>query len=442
MSSILGRIYNRMLSDIKKLMSPHHFYFIQGHPELTEDEVAQVSSILHSTCPEIIDQYEKEMTALIGEGYGMSFAAGRMAFYSVLNALNIGQGDEVILLGFTCSVMVNAVLRTGAKPIFTDIDLETFGSDPKSIKDKITNRTKMVVAQHTFGIPCKIEEIKKIVRKRGIFLVEDCALTLGSTSNGTKVGNFGDAAIFSTDHTKPLNTLIGGFLYTRNSKLFNKITYNSSSIPQLDFAHQERLYNELLYERDLYEFGHHRRAIFRNVLTSIYLRMTSTNNNPVFLEEDYGDPIKISDKYPYPSKMPSFLAQIGIFELKRWHNESKRRTKLLEAYISIVQNSGNANWLPKAYQDSSLDIIPLRFIFTHSGAAKIKSKMEKYLSTNMFWFKQPIVCCPAGMDELFYIDGTCRRSEEAGKNIINWPCAISSTGEEKILDVFKNIMCS
>lgn len=435
-------LVNRILRDISILLSPYHYYFIQGHSHLTESEINEVRHTLEYGGLDVVKQYDVEMAALIGSGYGLSFAAGRMAFYSLLKSLNIGNGDEVILLGFTCSVMVNAVLRTGAKPVFTDVDLETFGSDPEAIEDKITNRTRMVVAQHTFGIPCKIEEIAKIVRKYGLFLVEDCALTLDSSSGGIKVGNFGDAAIFSTDHTKPLNTLIGGFLYTRDAKLFGKIADNAASLPHLDVAHQRRLYERFLYERSYYAFRHHCRTIFRNGLASFNRRLFRSNRHPVFLEEDYGKPTESGVKYPYPAKIPPFLAQVGLLELKRWNNEREKRINLLKSYIRIMRTSGGTNWLPKAYEESSLDIVPLRFIFTHPDAVKIRLRMEKYVDTNMFWFKQPIVCCPAGMDNLGYIIGTCNRAEVAGVYIINWPCVIPDGGEENILEVFQKVMCS
>ena len=119
--------------------------------------------------------------------------------------------------------MVNSIIIVGAKPVYSDIDLNTFGSCPESIKSKISSKTKMIIAQHTLGIPCKIEKILEISKKKNIFLLEDCALSLGSKSSNIVLGNFGDAAIFSTDHSKPLNTLIGGMVYTKNIDLHKKI---------------------------------------------------------------------------------------------------------------------------------------------------------------------------------------------------------------------------
>ena len=201
----------------KNLTLPYKFGFVTGHSYLTAGQISKIRKTLSSNNSlDVVSSYEHQMTSLIGSGFGISFAAGRMAFYSLLKALNIGIGDEVILPGFTCSVMPNAVWRSGAIPVFADIDKDTFGSDPVEIEKRISSRTKLIVAQHSFGIPCDIPAIVEVGKKHGIFVVEDCAIALDSAINGIKVGNWGDAAIFSTDHSKPLNTLIGGFLYTKD----------------------------------------------------------------------------------------------------------------------------------------------------------------------------------------------------------------------------------
>jgi len=126
----------------KYLITPYRIGFVRGHYYLTSTQVSQVEEIFDTSDDDrSVAAYERRMAALIGDGSGVSFAAGRMAFYTLLKALGVGEGDEVILLGFTCSVMVNAVWRSGARPVFADIDESTFGSDAKEILKKITDRT-------------------------------------------------------------------------------------------------------------------------------------------------------------------------------------------------------------------------------------------------------------------------------------------------------------
>ena len=131
-----------------------------------------------------------------------------MALYAILSSLDIGRGDEVIITGFTCAVVPNAVLRAGAIPVYCDISVDNFGTCSKSLSTLITSRTRVIIAQHTFGIPCDIDRIAKVAKINGIILVEDCALSLGSKLKGRSLGTYGDFAIFSTDHSKPINTMV------------------------------------------------------------------------------------------------------------------------------------------------------------------------------------------------------------------------------------------
>ena len=84
-------------------------------------------------------------------------------------------------------------------------------------------KTKLIIVQHTFGIPSEIIEIIEFSKKRKIRVLEDCAISFGSSVNGEILGNFGDAAIFSTDHSKPINTIVGGILYSKNKKVIEKV---------------------------------------------------------------------------------------------------------------------------------------------------------------------------------------------------------------------------
>jgi hypothetical protein len=154
-----------------------------------------------------------ESTGGSDPGPGVSFAAGRMAFYAVLNALGVGSGDEVILPGFTCSVMPNAVWRTGARPVFADIEAGTFGSGAGGIAARITSRTKAVVAQH-YSASCKFLRSWNFA-ENGAWRSRRLRhhLTPPMTK---KVRNWGDAAIFSW--TQQTSYTYGRFCYTNDER--------------------------------------------------------------------------------------------------------------------------------------------------------------------------------------------------------------------------------
>ena len=255
---IADRFFNALL--------PYQIGFVRGHSYLSEAQLAELKMIIQKgPQPELVNAYEQRFAGLIGSGEAVSFAAGRMAFFSLLRALEIKEGDEVILPSFTCSVMLNAIWRTGAKPVFTDIDNGTFGSSAECIESHITSKTKVIVAQHSFGIPCDIDRISSLGRKRGIFVVEDCAITLDSSISKVKVGNWSDAAFFSTGHSKPINTMIGGIFYSRDKTLSEKMRKAAFSLPDLSGEHQKYIYDQLIFEMERYRPSYYPRLPFYNM---------------------------------------------------------------------------------------------------------------------------------------------------------------------------------
>lgn len=430
---------------VKKLFKLFHlisfkeyYGFVQGHSYLTAENIFILSNLVRNfkSYKQIIKEYENEFTSLIGTGYGLSFAAGRMAFYSLMKVLNIGKGDEVILVGSTCSVMPNAVIRTGAKPVFADIDKDTLGSSAAEIEKEITLNTKLIVAQHSFGIPCKIDEIVALGKRENIFVLEDCAISFDSSIDGKKVGNWGDAAIFSTDHSKPINTLIGGFFYSKSRELYNKIQNYQENIPNLKSAHQKRLFKQLLWERKFYTPPKYVYGVILNILKR---KLFPRDNIFTFLEADYSNnPSDEFSSYPYPAKLPPFLAQLGIYELKRWQDEKKIRVELLERFKKISIEKNIYQYLPKAYFDKRLEIVPLRFVFAHCDSKLIKKKMSRYIDISWFWFQQPIIACnnPA---EFGYVYGSCNISETLGHEVINWPCVLDHKYHTQILKIFEKV---
>lgn len=144
---------------------------------------------------------------------------GRSALYAFLKGLEAQRGDEVILQAFTCVAAVNPIVWAGFNPVFVDMDADTFAISLLSLERHITDRTRAIVVQHTFGLPAPIEEITALGRNRGIVVVEDCAHALGLESGGDMLGTTGDAAILSFGIEKTLRTKAGGALLLNNPEL-------------------------------------------------------------------------------------------------------------------------------------------------------------------------------------------------------------------------------
>ena len=117
--------------------------------------------------------------------------------YAILKALDVGDGDEVILPGYTCVMDVNPIKYLGAKPVYVDIDPITYNLDVSLLEETITPQTKVIVAQHTYGYPCEMDAIMAIAARHDLPVVEDCCLALGSKYKGKTCGTFGAAAYWS-----------------------------------------------------------------------------------------------------------------------------------------------------------------------------------------------------------------------------------------------------
>ncbi len=412
-----------------------------GHTELNRKRISELEKLIDNVSGnDIQEQFNRRFAGMVGRGAGISFASGRMALYCFLKSIEVGPGDEVILPAFTCSVMVNAILRTGAKPVFCDIDRHTFGSCAAAIDKKITGRTRVIIAQHSFGIPCEINDIVDLATHKNLYLVEDSAITFCSSRNGTQTGNFGDVAIFSTDHHKPLNTVTGGFLYTNNLNILKSVRKNFPAVPSLDPFHQLSIFKQLLFERRWMLPGKYPRARIFSFLNAAKNRLLKTPDLKG-LETDYGRPENLLQSYyPYPAQLPAFVAQLGLWQLDQWPFEAQRRKNLLNTYLKIAKDSGIKNVLPGIYFDPQVDIIPLRFVYCHPEAQTHRNRMSKRIDTRQTWFREPVVECEKTPQEMGYALGSCPTAERVCEEIINWPCLAPLSWQERLIAFYRQVV--
>ena len=147
------------------------------------------------------------------------FWRGRVALYAILRALGVGPGDEVIVPAFTCVAVPNAVLYTGATPVYVDIDEATYCADPAAVAAAMTPRTRVVLAQNTFGLSADLDALTAAARPHGAAVVDDCTHGLGGTYKGRPNGAAADAAFYSTQWSKPISTGLGGFAVTTDAAI-------------------------------------------------------------------------------------------------------------------------------------------------------------------------------------------------------------------------------
>ncbi len=178
-----------------------------------------------------IDKFSKEIIKRTSSENIFYYWKGRVGLYALLKAMGVKAGDEVILPAYTCVVVPNAILYLGAKPIYIDVNSDTYNMNTALLKKAITDRTKVIICQNTYGLSTDLEEIHSIAQENGIYTIEDCTHGFGGTYNGVPHAFYCDASFFSTQWNKPFSTGIGGFLTTNNKELAQKIsTLNTALI--------------------------------------------------------------------------------------------------------------------------------------------------------------------------------------------------------------------
>lgn len=195
----------------------HRLHRIQVmEPLLTGNELSYVTECIKtnwiSSQGPFVRKFEKMLSDYCGMPYALSTSNGTTALHLALEALGIGQGDEVIVPDLTFAATINCVLHAKAIPIIVDIDPVTWTISPELIRKAITPKTKAIIPVHLYGQPCAMGEILSIAKEHGLFVVEDCAEALGSSIEGRMVGSFGDVAAFSFFGNKTITTGEGGML--------------------------------------------------------------------------------------------------------------------------------------------------------------------------------------------------------------------------------------
>ena len=195
-----------------------------------------------------VRELEEKFAKLCNVKYAVAVNSGTAALHASLKAADVGQGDEVITTPFTFIATANTILMQNAKPIFADIMEDTFNINPDEIKDKITGKTKAVVAVDLYGHPCDYDEINEITGKNKIPIIEDACQAVNAEHNGKKAGSFGDMAAFSFYATKNITCGEGGIVttdnkdYAENIKLFRQHGRSKmSSYEYIDLGYNYRM---------------------------------------------------------------------------------------------------------------------------------------------------------------------------------------------------------
>jgi perosamine synthetase len=195
-----------------------------ARPAIGQDEISAVTAVLESgmlAAGERVAEFEKKFADYCGTTHAVAINNGTAALHAALLAADIGVGDEVIVPSFSFIATATAVSMTGAKPIFVDVNEQTFGIDPAQVEGSVTPKTKAVIGVHLFGQPFDVPGIQQVCESHNLTLIEDAAQAHGAMYNGEKTGGFGQFGCFSFYATKNMTTGEGGMV-TTSDKAYNE----------------------------------------------------------------------------------------------------------------------------------------------------------------------------------------------------------------------------
>jgi perosamine synthetase len=355
----------------------------------------------------ITKEIERKLSKYFVGHDAVLLSSGRSAIYHTLMALGVDKGDEVIIQAFTCLAVPAPVMWTGAKPIYADIQRETYNFDIEDVKKKISSRTKAIIVQHTFGIPAPVRELKKLAEEHKIFLIEDLAHSFGATVNGQMLGTFGDAAILSFGRDKTVSCVFGGAVISSNTELVDKIRseQNNHSHPPFWWTKQQLLHPLLMaVVKPLYfSFG------IGKALLVVAQKMKLLSLAVSKKEKAGVKPSHLNWRF---SPALGFLLDNQLDKIDRY---TDRRREIAGKYISkfkmdatygLVQD--NVGWL--------------RFPLTVDNPKNVFSEAKNINILLGDWYGDPVTPIDPDKPKLArYVPGSCPNAEYMSAHVVNLP---------------------
>jgi len=386
-----------------------------------DDTVLAIKLLLgmvsHSKLNSSMTVFQKEFSDYFGGRHVSLFSSGRAGLCYALKSLNLEHEDEVIIQAFTCVAVPDAVLWAGLKPIFADIDKQSYNFDLKDLKKKISKKTRVIIIQHTFGIPAQMDEIKAIAKKFDLYLIEDCAHSLGGMYKKEKFGTIGDLAVFSFGRDKMISCVYGGAVITNSNKIKNSLLQQEKTLvmPPISFIRQQ-LYYLIIYVISLPFYN-----IFLGKLFLWFAGKFELLSRAVYKKELYGE-------------RPSFLA---------YHLSPYFAPLLLQQFRKLSRFNKHRKNLSRFYiENLKLDLEPLPYIRI---PVKVGDKNKVLLLAKKKgihlgnWYRGPID--PPESNNAVFDYKKCITAEHLGEHTINLPTHINTALSDalKIVNFLKEI---
>lgn len=373
-----------------------------GHQYIDEADIQSVVDVLKSdylTCGPKIEEAERKLCDITGAKYAVLIANGTAALHAMMFAAGIGPGDEVITTPITFAASANCILYCGGTPVFADINSETYNIDPKSIEEKITSKTKAIVAVDFTGQVVEIDEVRAICDRYNLIFIEDAAHSLGTKYNGKPVGGIADMTEFSFHPVKTCTAGEGGAVTTNDDELYKRL------------------------------------LLFRtHGITRVQDWMDKPTEGGWYYQQiDLG----------YNYRMTDIQAALLSSQLDKLEKFGKRRKELVKRYdeaFSVMQEIVVQKEIPESDTVRHLYVIQLNLDMLTCGRREVFDALQaEGVGVNVHYI--PVYSFPY-YQKLGYKMGDCPQAEKLYERIISIPLYYSMTDEEqeKVIKSVKKVV--
>jgi perosamine synthetase len=278
-----------------------------------------------------ISEFEQAFAGFIGVPDAVTVPSGRAGLRFLFEALDLKPGVEVICSAFAYPIVPFLVKSMGFKLRFVDCEMQTLGMDPAALDAAISEETAAVVVTHLYGVPCQVREIAEICKARGVLLIEDCAHCYGASVGGRKAGAFGDAAYFSFETSKVINTMGGGMVTVRDVALGERVRNAGSAEPQkrlgwlikrlLKTSFEATVTNPLVFNLGVYQ--------------ALRWAPRGSAEEDRFASGYHGDEVSMAGKM---GRYTNYQACLGLEQMKNAAARDARRTLNAERLIGKLRD--------------------------------------------------------------------------------------------------------
>jgi len=366
---------------------------------------------------------EKALEKYFNIEHAYTFDSGRSALLYGLKALGVSNGDEVLVQGYTCMVVVNAIKHAGGKPVFVDCGND-LNMDVKDLEKKVSAKSKILIIQHTFGLPAEIEKLLAIAKKNNLLVIEDCAHSFGASLSGKLLGTFANLGMLSFGADKVVSSVRGGALITNDQALSEKIKIFQEQLPA------PKLFRTLqhLMHLPVFYFG---KKFYHLKIGKILLFVSQKIgiiNKIIYDQEKRGEAVNF-----YPSKLANSLADILLGQISEVNVINEHRKKIAAYYDKNIKNEKfNLFW--------NSECIYLRYpiLVEKPEQLLVFAKKEGVILGN--WYNAVVAPADVNFEKTGYVLESCPNAERLAKRSVNLPTDRNILFEEarRVVEILNN----